>query len=57
MPIRTCFALALIVLLTSTATVHALTPDEQAAHILDATGIQRECRKAIDEVLRCLHES
>ncbi|MEI8313009.1 MAG: hypothetical protein WCH98_19860 [Verrucomicrobiota bacterium] len=24
---------------------------------LDATGIQRECRKAIDEVLRCLHES
>jgi hypothetical protein len=24
---------------------------------LDATGIQRECRHAIDEVLRCLHES
>ena len=24
---------------------------------LDATGIQRECRRAIDEVLRCLHES
>ena len=24
---------------------------------LDATGIQRECRKAIDEVLLCLHES
>ena len=24
---------------------------------LDATGIQAECRKAIDEVLRCLHES
>ena len=24
---------------------------------LDATGIQKECRKAIDEVLRCLHES
>jgi len=24
---------------------------------MDATGIQRECRKAIDEVLRCLHES
>ncbi len=24
---------------------------------LDATGIQRECRQAIDEVLRCLHES
>ena len=24
---------------------------------LDATGIQRECRKAIDEVLRSLHES
>lgn len=24
---------------------------------LDATGIQQECRKAIDEVLRCLHES
>lgn len=24
---------------------------------LDATGIQRECRKAIDEVLSCLHES
>ncbi len=24
---------------------------------LDSTGIQRECRKAIDEVLRCLHES
>lgn len=24
---------------------------------LDATGIQRECRKAIDEVLRCLHQS
>ena len=24
---------------------------------LDATGIQRECRAAIDEVLRCLHES
>ena len=23
---------------------------------LDATGIQNECRKAIDEVLRCLHE-
>ncbi len=23
---------------------------------LDATGIQRECRRAIDEVLRCLHE-
>ena len=23
---------------------------------LDATGIQAECRKAIDEVLRCLHE-
>ena len=23
---------------------------------LDATGIQRECRKAIDEVLLCLHE-
>ena len=24
---------------------------------LDATGIQRECRRAIDEVLQCLHES
>ena len=24
---------------------------------LDATGIQRECRRAIDEVLLCLHES
>lgn len=24
---------------------------------LDATGIQKECRKTIDEVLRCLHES
>jgi hypothetical protein len=24
---------------------------------LDATGIQKECRRAIDEVLRCLHES
>jgi hypothetical protein len=24
---------------------------------LDATGIQRECRQAIDDVLRCLHES
>ena len=24
---------------------------------LDAAGIQRECRRAIDEVLRCLHES
>lgn len=24
---------------------------------LDATGIQRECRRAIDEVLSCLHES
>ena len=24
---------------------------------LDATGIQKECRKAIDEVLRCLHEA
>ena len=24
---------------------------------LDATGIQQECRRAIDEVLRCLHES
>jgi transcriptional regulator with XRE-family HTH domain len=24
---------------------------------LDATGIQRECRRAIDEVLRCLHQS
>ena len=24
---------------------------------LDSTGIQRECRKAIDEVLRCLHEA
>ena len=24
---------------------------------LDATGIQRECRQAIDEVLLCLHES
>lgn len=24
---------------------------------LDATGIQQECRKAIDEVLLCLHES
>ena len=24
---------------------------------LDATGIQRECRAAIDEVLRCLHEA
>jgi hypothetical protein len=24
---------------------------------LDATGIQRECRQAIDEVLRCLHEA
>lgn len=23
---------------------------------MDATGIQKECRKAIDEVLRCLHE-
>lgn len=23
---------------------------------LDATGIQRECRRAIDEVLQCLHE-
>ncbi|MBP7948903.1 MAG: hypothetical protein KA004_04545 [Verrucomicrobiales bacterium] len=24
---------------------------------LDATGIQQECRRAIDEVLRCLHEA
>ena len=29
----------------------------KAARGAEATGIQAECRKAIDEVLRCLHES